>query len=71
MFNTRKSAPLEILELTHQNELLYEALRKILIINGIINTDVHPNGPELLLATEDYLRYREEELNASPECIND
>ena len=37
-----------------QRDALAEALRNVLIADGVLNTDTLPDGPELLLAAQDY-----------------
>lgn len=36
-------------------QLLGDALRRVLVFDGVIREDAAPSGPELLAITEDYI----------------
>lgn len=44
---------------TNHEKLLAEALHNLLIHVGVCNLDTEPNGPELLMFTEDYIKLQE------------
>jgi len=45
----------EIDALRQENGVLANALRRLLICCGVLNTDTIPSGPELVMATEEYI----------------
>ncbi len=42
-----------------QRDNLAEALRKLLVTLGVIRSDAAPNGPELLMCADDYVKIQE------------
>lgn len=61
----------EVVDLVNQRYQLSEALRRVLVADGILHADARPNGPELIAAAEDHLRAAAENPVLPPPPLSD
>jgi len=61
----------EALGKTSNEQLLMTTLYRLLIQIGVCNKDTQPNGPELIMLAEEYLKYESKDTSPADKILND